>query len=270
MDRTQSIKPGDLDKDRLERSRRIGWLDVDKIERSRCIVVGAGALGNEVVKNLALSGFKDIFLIDMDHVVRSNLNRCVLFREKDANEKKMKAEVVAERAMDLNPDMKFRLHTGRVEDLDWKVFEAYDLVFGCLDNVSARLHVNSHSYYAGVPYIDGGTDGFSGKVQVVLPPKSPCVQCSMNHSHFKVLEKRYSCTGADVVFHERKLAAEITTTSIIAATQVREGLKIISGQEENCAKNVLFYNGLLGTSEVYELAVDPSCPNHIPTVLSKN
>jgi molybdopterin/thiamine biosynthesis adenylyltransferase len=270
MDRKESISPGNLDQDRLERSRRIEWLDIDKIESSKCAVVGAGALGNEVVKNLVLSGFKEILLIDMDHVVRSNLNRCVLFREDDASKKKMKAEVVAKRATDLNPDVNIKLHTGRVEDLDWKTFKTYDLVFGCLDNVSARLHANSHSYYAGVPYIDGGTDGFSGKVQVVLPPTSPCVQCSMNHSHFKVMEKRYSCTGADVVFHERKLAAEITTTSIIAATQVREGLKIISGQEANCVKNVLFYNGLLGTCEAYELAVDPSCPNHVIASLSKS
>ncbi|MCE5297093.1 MAG: ThiF family adenylyltransferase [Euryarchaeota archaeon] len=262
MDQKDSIRPGDLEEDRLERSRRIGWLDVDKIERSRCVVVGAGALGNELVKNLVLSGFRDILLIDMDHVVRSNLNRCVFFRDEDADVKAMKAEVVAKRAAELNPEARFGSHVGRVEELDWKTFKEYDLVFGCLDNVSARLHVNSHSYYAGVPFIDGGTDGFSGKVHVVLPPSTPCIQCSMNRSHFKVLEKRYSCTGADVVFHERKLAAEITTTSIIAAVQVREGLKVLSGQKERCIKNVMFYNGLLGTSEEYELAIDPSCPNH--------
>ncbi|MFA5312516.1 MAG: ThiF family adenylyltransferase [Methanomassiliicoccales archaeon] len=262
MDQNERIRPGALDEDRLERSRRIGWLDVDKVERSRCVVVGAGALGNEVVKDLVLSGFKEIFLIDMDHVVRSNLNRCVLFRNEDADDKAMKAEVVAFRAADLNPEVRFVLHTGRVEELDWKTFKEYDLVFGCLDNVSARLHVNSHSYYAGIPYIDGGTEGFSGKVQVVIPPTTPCIQCSMNRSHFKVLEKRYSCTGADVVFHERKLAAEITTTSIIAATQVREGLKILSGQKERCIRNVMFYNGFQGKSEEYEMVIDPSCPNH--------
>jgi len=257
-----SIGIGDLDKDRLERSKRISWLDVDEIEKAKCVVVGAGALGNEVVKDLVLSGFKDIFLIDMDHVVRSNLNRCILFREEDADRKVLKAEVVAERAKEIAPEARFKLHTRRVEELEWKDFQGYDLIFGCLDNVSARLHVNSHAYYAGVPYIDGGTDGFSGKVQVVIPPTTPCVQCSMNKSHFAVLQKRYSCTGADVVFYERKIAAEITTTSIIAATQVREGLKIISGKQKKCLKGIMFYNGVLGTTDTYELSMDPDCPNH--------
>ncbi|QLH75199.1 MAG: ThiF family adenylyltransferase [Methanomassiliicoccales archaeon] len=257
-----SIRPGDQDKDRLDRSRRIDWLDVDKIERSKCAVVGAGALGNEVVKDLVLSGIKDILLIDMDHVVRSNLNRCVMFRDIDAETKAMKVDVVAKRATEMNPEVRFKVHKGRVEELDWKIFKDYDLIFGCLDNVAARLHVNSHSYYAGSPYIDGGTDGSSGKVQVVIPPKTPCLQCAMNRSHFKVLERRYSCTGTDIVFHERRVAAEITTTSVIAAIQVREGLKILSGREDSCIRNVMYYNGLLGTMDEYETSIDPNCPNH--------
>lgn len=262
MTPSETIRPGMVDEDRLERSKRIGWLDVDAIERSRCLVIGAGALGNEVVKDLVLSGCRDLTLVDMDHVVRSNLNRCVFFREGDARGSRMKAEVVAERAAELDPFVKIDPIVDRIERFDWKWFKGFDLVFGCLDNISARLHVNSQSYYAGVPSIDGGTDGFSGKVQVVLPPRTPCLQCAMNQSHYRVMQKRFSCTGADVVYHERKLAAEITTTSLIAALQVREGLKVLSGRPEDCIRNVHFYNGLAGTAETYELTIDPDCPNH--------
>lgn len=259
----EKIVPGQIDEDRLERSRRINWLDVDSVVRSKVLVVGAGALGNEVVKDLVLSGCRDITLVDMDHVVRSNLNRCVFFREGDAAAKRMKADVVAERAMELEPAARIVPVVGKIETFDWKAISEFNVVFGCLDNIAARLHLNAQSYFAKVPYVDGGTDGFSGKVQVVLPPETPCMQCAMNQSHYKVLQKRYSCTGADVVYHERKMAAEITTTSVIAALQVREGLKIISGRRGDCIRHVHFYNGLQGGSDTYELSIDPQCPNHL-------
>lgn len=257
-----TMKIGQMEEDRFARSRKVEWLDVDNVQRSRCLVVGAGALGNEVVKDLVLSGFNDITLVDMDDVARTNLNRCLFFRDSDVDEKAMKVDVVSARAAELSPDVNISTHAGRIEEWDWKRFKEFDLIFGCLDNLSARLHVNSHSCFAGRPYIDGGTDGFTGKVQVVIPGETPCIQCIMNKSHYKVLEKRFSCTGADVVFHEKKLAAEITTTSIIAAMQVREGLKIVSGQKGSCIRHVQYYNGLSGSCETYEISVDPDCPNH--------
>ncbi|OPY31278.1 MAG: putative adenylyltransferase [Methanomassiliicoccales archaeon PtaU1.Bin124] len=263
MSQQERITPDQMDEDRMDRSRRIVWLNVPAIEASNVLIVGAGALGNEVVKDLVLSGCKNITLVDMDHVVRSNLNRCVFFREEDADERRMKADIVAKRAMELEPAARIIPVNGKVQDMDWKAMSEFDVVFGCLDNIAARLHLNAQSYFAKVPYVDGGTDGFSGKVQVVVPPRTPCLQCAMNQSHYKVMQKRFSCTGADVVYHERKMAAEITTTSVIAALQVREGLKLLSGRDEECIRHVHFYNGLQGTSESYELSIDPNCPNHL-------
>jgi len=142
----------------------------------------------------------------------------------------------------------------------------YDIILGCLDNVAARLHLNANSYHARVPYVDGGTDGFRGRVQAVVPPSTPCLQCGMNRSHFKVMERRFSCTGQDTVFYQPKMAAEITTTSIIAAVQVREVVKILSGGP--AISHVMHYDGLAGTSEVFALDIDPGCPNHLPGKLS--
>jgi molybdopterin-synthase adenylyltransferase len=258
----ETLRPGMFDRDRLERSRRIAWLDMGRIETTKCLVVGAGALGNEVVKDLVLSGFKHIELIDMDHVVRSNLNRCVFFREGDADRREMKAEVVARRAAELDPSSMIVPSIARIETYDLDRFRSFDLVLGCLDNIAARLHVNSHSFLARVPYIDGGTDGFRGKVQVVLPPSSPCIQCAMNRSHYRVLEKRFSCTGTDVSYFEPKMPAEITTTSAIAAIQVREALKLVSGRSENCIRNVMYYDGLNGTESQLEVDIDRDCPMH--------
>ncbi|HKM09725.1 MAG TPA: ThiF family adenylyltransferase [Candidatus Methanomethylophilaceae archaeon] len=142
------------DTDRFDRMRRIPWMDMNRILDSRCLVVGAGALGNEVVKCMVLAGFSNVTVVDMDQVANSNLSRCVLFREGDDGS--YKSEVVAERAMELSPRADVKASTSMIQDLDiWD----YDVVFGCLDNISARLHTNSHSVYHRIPYVDGAMDG---------------------------------------------------------------------------------------------------------------
>lgn len=235
--------------------RRIEWLDVDKIQNARCLVVGAGALGNETIKCMLLAGFRDITVTDMDTVVASNLSRCLFFREGDDGRNKAKA--VAERSQDLYPDAKIRPMTLKVQDLkEWD----FDIVFGCLDNISARIHLNSHARYNRIPYIDGATDGFRGKVHVVLED-GPCLECGMNNSHIRIMDERFSCTGNGVVFMP-KVASEITTTSIIAAIQVREAMKILSGEKDSCMKNVMYYDGVSGKTDILEISVDSTCPNH--------
>jgi molybdopterin/thiamine biosynthesis adenylyltransferase len=257
-----TLRPDHQDTDRLERSRRVGWIDMEVVVAARCLVIGAGALGNEVVKNLALSGVGNITIVDMDGVVLSNLNRCVFFRSEDAVAGNYKAQVIEHRAKELNEAVKIEAKVGRVQELPSELFKEHDLVFGCLDNVAARLHSNAHSYFHGIPYIDGATMGTSGKVQVVIPPSTPCLQCAMNRTHYKLMEKRFSCTGNDVTFFEPKMAAEITTTSMVAAVQVREGLKVLSGRKDRCINNIWYYDGLANRSEILEVELDPECSVH--------
>jgi molybdopterin/thiamine biosynthesis adenylyltransferase len=252
------ISAKEYDKDRFDRSKRIKWIDMRKIREGRCLVVGAGALGNEVVKCLVLSGFRDITVVDMDDIVLSNLNRCVFFREDDVKNG-TKADILAERASELDPDVKITPKNMRIQEFDgWKDI---DVVIGCLDNISSRLHVNAHSYHHSIPYIDGGTDGMFGKVQVVLPG-GPCLQCAMNRSHYRIAETRFSCTGKASAVYIPKMAAEITTASVIAAMQVRETIKIISGREDMCIRNMAYYDGMSGETFVLEVKRDGSCQNH--------
>jgi molybdopterin/thiamine biosynthesis adenylyltransferase len=260
---TKTIHVGEADQDRWERSRRIGWLDLERVQQASFLVVGAGALGNEVVKDLVLAGARQLTLVDMDRVVRSNLNRCVFFREEDHLGKRFKTEAVAARARDLDPAVEVRTFEHRIEELPDEEWRKHQIVLGCLDNVGARLHANAHSYHQRVPYIDGGTNGFAGRVQVVVPPSTPCLQCGMNRSHYRILEKRHSCTGSEVTFVERKVPAEITTTALIAAVQVREALKLISRRPDAVLKHVLHYNGLRNSWNELELSIDPACPMHL-------
>ncbi|MGD9962543.1 MAG: ThiF family adenylyltransferase [Thermoplasmata archaeon] len=261
------LVPGAIDQDTFDRSRRIGWLDIESVFRSRVLMVGAGALGNEVGKCLALSGFRRVTVVDMDHVVGSNLNRCLFFTREDARARRDKAEVVARGIEGLSPDARARAVVGRLEDLPDNFYEGFDIVLGCLDNIGARVHANAHAYRAGKPYIDGGMEGFLGKVMVCLPPDGACVQCGMNRSHSKVAGMRFSCTGEGVVFHELRLAAEITTTSVVSAVMVRECLKVVSGRADMALKNILYYDGQRNVADEVEVPLDPRCPNHPPRAL---
>lgn len=250
--------------ERFERSTRIAWFDLDKVKACRVAVIGAGALGNEACKNLVLSGFRSFTLADMDRVAFSNLNRCIFFTEDDAQAKEMKVNAVRRGMMALNPAIEVDTHADRIENLPESLFEECDLVLGCVDNVGARIHANAHAYYHRKPYIDGGTLGMVGKVQVVLPPDSPCLQCGMNKTHMADVARRYSCTGAGMTFVEAPVAAEITTTSVVAAVQAREAVKIASGRAAQTVNNVWYYDGLRGTAEVLRVDRNPGCPVHTP------
>lgn len=258
-----TVAIGALDEDRHERTRRVGWIDLDRLSSARVLVVGAGALGNEAVKNLVLSGVHRITIVDMDRVVRSNLSRCLFFTEEDARRRESKAEVLARRAGEMDPEARVEAIISKVEDVQEEAFQASDLVLGCLDNIAARLHVNAHCYRHSRPLVDGGTMGTSGKVQVAIPPEGPCLQCAMNQSHYRVMERRFSCSGAETVLYEPKMAAEITTTSVIAAIQVREGLKILSGRCGGCLHHLLLYDGLRNRVMELEVELDPECQMHV-------
>lgn len=249
--------------DRFDRSRRIPWFDLDRTREARALVVGAGALGNEVVKDLVLSGVRHLTLVDMDSVVRSNLNRCVFFTPEDAEESRLKVEVVARGAKALDGEVLIETEAERIEDLGEDVFKGHDVVLGCLDNLATRVHVNANTYWMRIPYVDGGTMGLMGKVHVVVPPETSCVECTLNSSHYKIIEQRYSCTGADMTYVEPKLAAEVTTTAVVAAVQTREAMKIINGRKDLTLTNMFYYDGNRNVSDVLEVGINPDCPNHV-------
>jgi molybdopterin/thiamine biosynthesis adenylyltransferase len=257
------IRPGVIDEDRFDRSKRVDWLDMDAVFRARVLMVGAGALGNEVGKNLALSGFKHVTVVDMDRVIGSNLNRCLFFSKEDSDNRRLKADVLAQGMEHIGDQLTVESITEPIQDVSEEIFLTHDLVLGCLDNIVARMHVNSHSYHAFKPLIDGGMDGFVGKVVVVLPPDGPCIQCGLNSTHARVASLRFSCTGVDTVFHEPRLAAEITTTSVISAVMVREALKVSSGRQELLLSNTLYYDGRRNVSEELEVPKNPTCPVHV-------
>jgi len=259
---TDQIRAGFERDDRFDRQRRIEWIDQEKISRSSVLVLGAGALGNEVVKNLVLSGFHILTIVDFDRVERSNLARCVFFTERDAEKRAWKAECLARAIEDFSDEIKVSLFTNPVEELPRNVFAEQDIIFGCLDNFNARLHVNAYASLACKPYIDGGMQGTIGRIFLSKPPDGPCLECASNATHSKIAALRFSCTDSSVNFFAPPTPAEITTTSIVSALAVKEGMRLLSPKAPKLEGQMIYYDGLRNSLELMELDIDPSCPNH--------
>jgi molybdopterin/thiamine biosynthesis adenylyltransferase len=256
------VKVGYENEDRLDRAKRVEWLDIERISKSSALLIGAGALGNEVAKNLALSGVTELTIVDFDVVERSNLARCVFFTEMDALKGRGKAECLSAAVSSLVPGVRAKPIASRIEELDAGLFGGHDMVFGCLDNFNARIHANAHSRSRGIPYIDGGMQGMIGRVFVSRPPDGPCLECASNITHSKIAALRYSCTGSSVSFFVPPVPAEITTTSIVAALAVREGLRILSPKAPPLDGQMIYYDGSRNSMEILEVDVDGKCPNH--------
>lgn len=158
----------------------------ESLASAKVLVIGAGGLGCEILKNLALSGFKDIHVIDMDTIDLSNLNRQFLFRHKDIG--KSKAEVAATFVMNRVQGCQITPYFGRIQDKPVSYYLQFKCIIAGLDSVEARRWINATvvNLYdpedfenTFVPLVDGGTEGFKGQTRVILPSMTACYECTL-------------------------------------------------------------------------------------------
>jgi adenylyltransferase/sulfurtransferase len=228
LDSVETIRV--LPEDRYARQRLISWWEQDRLAAARVLVIGAGALGNEILKLLALSGVGHIMIYDMDRIEVSNLSRTVLFKETDAGA--LKAEVAAERVVELNPQA---VAVGRshniIHSTGLGVFLWADIVICGLDNRLARMFVNSSCARTGRTWIDGAIEGLSGIIRVFDPARTACYECTMNEADRKHVQDRLSCA---MLARDEISRGHVPTTSVaaslIAALEVQEAIKYLHGQ----------------------------------------
>lgn len=149
-------------------------------------MIGAGGLGCEIVKNLALTGFRRIDILDMDTIDVSNLNRQFLFRETDIG--KSKADTAATFLLRKIPEESLQItaHFCRIQDKDVDFYRQFSVVVCGLDNVEARRWINAllvglaQKLDSLIPLVDGGTEGFRGQSRVIIPTVTSCFECSLD------------------------------------------------------------------------------------------
>jgi len=251
------------DDDRYSRLRLIPWWRQERLAAARVLVVGAGALGNEVIKNLALLGVGTTYVIDLDDVEPSNLSRSVLFRGSDGG--RPKAEVVAERAREINPEVVVVPMRGDViTDLGLGLFADVDVVIGCLDNREARLWVNRQCWKAQTPWVDAGIQEIQGVVKVFDPRAAgtACYECAMTSRDYQLLNLRYSCP---LLRREQILEGKVPTAptiaSMMAALEVQEALKLIHGLPV-VPGTALVFNGVSNRFYTTQLPYRDDCLSH--------
>lgn len=249
------------DRDRYARMRLIGWWDQARISSARVLVVGAGALGNEVLKNLGLLGIGSIVVIDLDRVERTNLTRSVLFREKHEGESK--AEVAAAAIEELNPDCDVQpIHGNVLTDIGLGLVREMDVVIGCLDNREARLWVNRMCWKVGTPWIDGGIQEINGVAKVFRPPDGPCYECGMTELDYRLISLRYSCPllkQEDIL--QGKVPTAPTIASIVGGLQVQEALKLLH-ELPSAEGSALVFNGAANRFYQTRYPVREDCLSH--------
>jgi len=235
-----SILKGELDDDRFSRLRLIPWWDQEKIARCRLLVIGAGALGNEILKNAALLGFTQIAVVDLDRIEESNLSRAVLYRTADLG--KFKAEAAANAYRSLAVDACVQpIVANVVHGCGLGLFEWSDVILAGLDNREARLWINRSAWKVNRPWIDGAIEGINGVARVFLPGTPPCYECTLGEVDWALLQKRMSCnllTLEPTV--EGKIPTTPTISSIIAGVQVQEAVKLIHGLPTLASKGYVF------------------------------
>lgn len=249
---------------------KLSWFKQDKVSSAHIMVVGCGALGNEVLKNLALFGVGNLVLVDFDEVEFSNLTRSILFCSDDATKHRYKVETAAESIKKINPNINV---TTIVGDISYQVglglIRKMNAVVGCLDNRWARYSLNRLCMRAGVPWVDGGINALEGVAKVFIPGKN-CYACTLEPSALEELKKRTSCA---VAIKRNEESGRVPTTpvvaSIIGAVEAQEAMKLIhkeelaSGELTSLCGKMFCYDGASMTVRlVSHQAWDNDCPVH--------
>jgi adenylyltransferase/sulfurtransferase len=247
--------------ERFARFEKVEWWQQQRLRDARVLVAGAGALGNEVIKNLALLGTGNVVIADMDTIEVSNLTRSCLFRESDAGS--FKATCAARAARDLYPAMNVHAINANITaalGLGWILWA--DIVVGALDNREARVFLNASCARLGRPWIDGGIEVLQGVARGFHPPDTACYECTMSEIDWQAINKRRSCS----MLARRALAyggvpTTPLTASIIGAIQAQEVVKYLHGLPALFGSGFV-YEGARHSSYVVSYPIDPDCPWH--------
>ncbi|QLQ78240.1 hypothetical protein HG537_0A04870 [Torulaspora globosa] len=156
----------------------VGKENFQRLRSLKCLIVGAGGIGSELLKDCILMGFGEIHIVDLDTIDLSNLNRQFLFRHRDIKQPK---STTAVKAVQHFNNSKLVPYQGNIMDtvqfpLSW--FDQFDIIFNGLDNLAARRYVNKIAQFISKPLLESGTSGFDGYIQPIIPGETECFDCT--------------------------------------------------------------------------------------------
>lgn len=209
--------------DRYSRQRLfspIGDRGQKQLSESSVLIVGAGALGTTLANHMVRSGVGHVRIVDRDYIEMSNLQRQMLYTEKDVNEALPKA-VAAQRHLEcINSDVRIE---GIVSDLNknnvHSLLEGTDLVLDGTDNFSTRFLLNDACFQHSVPLVYGGAVRSRGMMALFIPGDTPCLRCVV----IPGAGRGETCDTAGIIS---------PVVDMVASYQVTEALKYLTGNKE--------------------------------------
>ncbi|TQK03369.1 ThiF family adenylyltransferase [Herbaspirillum sp. SJZ107] len=219
---------------RQTRLPEIGAAGAARLKAAHVMIVGVGALGSQVAELLCRAGIRKLTLVDPDVVDASNLQRQMLYGERDVERGLPKVAAARERLLQINSllevdvhatefDAAFLARTGLPADVDV-------LVDG-LDGLDTRLQLNAAAVAAGVPYVYGAALGMEGCCFTVLPGETACLHCLLGSPALHQSQK--TCAVAGVL---------ASTIGQVATTQFTETVKLLVGRADACRREMVYFN----------------------------
>lgn len=224
--------------------RNTGTIGIDgqlKLLQSTVAVAGAGGLGGTIIELLARQGIGHIIIIDNDRFVEQNLNRQIMSTEKNLG--KYKATVAAKRVRDINSAVTVITFMERLTEKNaHRLLKNANVVADGLDNLPSRFVVENACRDLGIPYVYGTIAGFSGQLMTIFPGDAglSCIYGSPGSFPEHGIEMRIGNPSA--------------TPTIIAACQVQEIVKIITGIGKPIRNHLLILDTIEGFAEKIDLS----------------
>ncbi|MGZ8362283.1 MAG: HesA/MoeB/ThiF family protein [Caulobacteraceae bacterium] len=235
--------------------REIGGAGQQRLKAAKVLIVGAGGLGSPAALYLAAVGVGVIGLCDADTVAVSNLQRQILFGERDIGRPKTLAG--AQRLGELNPHVEVQPHPVWLNaETAEGLIGAYDLVLDGTDDFATRFAVNAACYALEKPLVSGAIGRWSGQAGVFeagltkglpLEARKSCYRCLVPDAP----PDAETCAAVGVVG---------ALAGVIGAMMAMEAIKLITGAGDPLSGRLWVYDALAGESRTIGLSPDPVCP----------
>ncbi len=212
----------------------------ERLRKAEVVVAGAGGLGSVTLIYLAAAGVGHIRVIDSDKVDTTNLNRQVLYTDRDVGREK--ALAAKERLESLNSDIRVEAAVSLIGEEN-----ASDLLADCpivdaMDNLPTRFLLNRVAVQRKLPLFHGAVYSWEGRATTVIPEKTPCLQCLYQG----VLPGKPPVVGV--------------TPAVIGCVQAAEVIKYLLGMGDLLTGRLLIYDGLTMKFDEMRVKKDPGCP----------
>jgi adenylyltransferase/sulfurtransferase len=229
--------------DRQLRIEDLGEVGQEKLKRSKVFISGLGGLGSVITLYLTAVGVGVLRVVDEGEVELSNLNRQILYCDKDIGKKKAKvAKKVLER---LNPYVKIEGIAERIKESNAvKLVEDSNVIIDALDNYATRYILNKVALRNRIPFFFGAVSGFRGMVTTLLPGETGCLRCIVPHPPPPSL---FPIIGV--------------TPAMIGCIQATEVIKYITGVGKLLSNRLLLFNGLNLKFDEITFKKNLNCPD---------